>query len=107
VTPPSGRFVTNPDKQPILLAPVVPPQRSEAVVVSAEPHPVSFMDLRDGQCRWGLWEGRAPPPSEQFYCGEATEHSYCHAHAKRCYDVRPVFRPYADSPIGKSKRYAS
>jgi len=42
------------------------------------PQRVTIMELRDGICRWPLWDNDAPP-SERFYCGNESDagHVYC------------------------------
>lgn len=79
---------------PVDASPLVAPE------VFNTDHIMTFMQLENINCRFGLWTG-GEPASEQFFCGNpgADLHDgrpYCAFHSRICYTPRsePKPRPY-------------
>lgn len=60
------------------VVPIRAPKPRLVVDANYAPRRVTIMELRDGICRWPLWDNDAPP-SERFYCGNDSDagHVYC------------------------------
>ena len=78
--------VVQADPAPEPAAPIteVPPEPPAAAPVEAESPPVPFMEAKQFQCRFPLWdEGRSVPLSEKTVCGCRVAHpktSWCAKH---------------------------